>query len=155
MTRVLAVIGIVALLLYFRIPQRMNWDELRGFKGADRVEDAAKPFVDGLKPGSGEKPLPGGGKDKNRDESWMKQGCQKGSITGDARLTKADYNRYLSSRDLNADDPLQNGAVKPFCLHQDGAKVFIPDWLIERRYRLKITLAGEDVVEQVSGGQGT
>ncbi len=153
MTRILALIGILALLLYFRIPQRINWNELRGFKGADSVEDAAKPFLDGLKP-EGEKPLPGGKRDAPKDEGWMQTGCRKGTIVSGIRLSKPDYNRHLSASDLNADSPLQNGTVKPFCTHQDGAKVFIPDWLIDRKYRLKLTFSGADQVEQVTGGQG-
>lgn len=150
MTRVLALVGIVALLLYFRIPQRINWDELRGFKGADRVEDAAKPFLDGLKPE--EKPLSGGKKPED-DAPWMRSSCQLNSIRSGARLTKADYNRHRSASDLNADDPLQDDTVKPFCVHQDGAKVFIPAWLVDQRYRLKVTSNG-DRVERVGGGQG-
>lgn len=147
MTRVLALIGIVALLLYFRIPQRIDWNELRGFKGANRIEDAAKPFLDGLKPE--EKP---GSKKQESDAPWMRSGCQQNSIRSGARLTKADYNRHRSASDLNANDPLQDGTVKPFCLHQDGSRVFIPAWLMDRKYRLKLTQKGEDIVER---GQGT
>lgn len=147
MTRILAVVGILALLLYFRIPQRIPWDELRGFKGADSVEKAAQPLLDDLKPT--EKPLPTDKKSSQQDDKpWMRSQCQSHTITKDARLSKADYNRHLSSRDLQGSDPLQDGTIKPFCLLQDRTKVFIPDWLIDRKYRLKLTPKGEDFVEQ-------
>jgi hypothetical protein len=156
MTRVLALIGIVALLLYFQIPQRINWDELRGFKGADGVEKAAEPLIGGLQPQPGEKPLPKDQKSAGeQDASWMLTGCRPDTLTHGARLSKADYNRHLSSTDLNGSDPLQDGTVKPFCIHQDASKVFIPDWLIPRTYRLKLTARGEDVVEQATGKEGT
>lgn len=153
MTRVLALIGIVALLLFFRIPQRINWDELRGFKGANEVEQAAKPFLDELTP-KGENPLPRGDQSKaSQDADWMRSGCQTDTIASGARLTQADYHRHRSSHDLNATDPLQNGTLKPFCIHRDASRVFIPDWLIDRQYRLKLTPKGTDIVERI-GGQG-
>ena len=156
MTRVLALIGIVALLLYFQIPQRINWDELRGFKGADGVEKAAAPLLDGLQPKPGEKSLSSDKKSAGEaDAPWMRAGCRPDTITNGARLSKADYQRHLSSADLKASDPLQDGSVKPFCFYQDAAKVFIPDWLIQRSYRLKITQKGADVVEQSAGKEGT
>ena len=156
MTRVLALIGIVALLLYFQIPQRINWDELRGFKGADGVEKAAAPLLDGLQPKPSEKSLPSDKKSAGEpDAPWMRTGCRPDTITNGARLSKADYQRHLSSADLKASDPLQEGSVQPFCIHQDTSKVFIPDWLIQRTYRLKLTAKGGDVVEQATGKEGT
>jgi hypothetical protein len=148
MTRVLAVIGILALLLYFRIPQRIPWDELRGFKGADSVEKTAQPLLDDLKPKQEDKALPADETSSEKDAPWMRSQCQSHTITKGARLSKPDYNRHLSSRDLQGSDPLQDGTIKPFCLLQDRTKVFIPDWLIDRKYRLKLTPKGEDVVEQ-------
>jgi hypothetical protein len=128
MTRVLALIGIVALLLYFQIPQRINWDELRGFKGADGVEKVAAPLLDDLKPKAGESPLPSDKKSTGeRDADWMRAGCRPETISSGARLSKPDYQRHLSSSDLKANDPLQDGSIKPFCIHQDAARVFIPD----------------------------
>ena len=154
MTRVLALIGIVAILLFFRIPQRLNWNELRSFKGAEEVEKAAKPFTDGLNPKEESKPLP---KDessdppqKPKDETWMRTGCQTETIRAGARLSKADYNRHLAASDLHTRSPLLEGSVKPFCIHQDTTKVFIPEWLINRQYRMKVTADGEDRVEQRS-----
>jgi hypothetical protein len=156
MTRVLALIGIAALLLYFQIPQRINWDELRGFKGADGVEKAAAPLLDDLKPKEREKTLPGDKKSAGElDADWMRTGCRPETITSGARLSKADYHRHLSSADLKASDPLQDGSIQPFCIHQDASRVFIPDWLIPRTYRLKLTAKGVDVVEQATGKEGT
>jgi hypothetical protein len=143
MMRILALVGIAAIVLYFQIPQRINWNELRGFKGADAVEKAAQPLTESLKPRKEENLL---SKDeKPKDEPWMRKACRQSTIASGSRLTQADYNRHLSARDLQADDPLLNGTITPFCIHQDGSKVFIPDWLVERKYRLKLSDERDEV----------
>ncbi|KAM3099315.1 hypothetical protein ACKFKF_15290 [Phormidesmis sp. 146-12] len=143
MMRILALVGIAAIVLYFQIPQRINWSELRGFKGADVVEKAAQPLTESLKPREEEKsPLKD---EKLKDETWMRKDCRQGTIASGSRLTQAEYNRHLSARDLQADDPLLNGTIAPFCTHQDGSKVFIPDWLVKRKYRLKLSDRGDEV----------
>ncbi len=153
MSRVLALIGIVALMLFFRIPQRIPWDELRGFKGAADVEKAAQPLMEELMPKQSENALPKDPQPGMQDAAWMRSQCNK-LLSSVARLSKADYQRHLSASDLKASDPLQDGTIQPFCIHEDASRVFIPDWLKERRYRLRLTQQGEDIVEQIAGGPG-
>lgn len=44
-TSFLALVGIGAMVLYLRIPQRVDWQSLRGFKGADQVEQQAQQLL--------------------------------------------------------------------------------------------------------------
>lgn len=67
-------------------------------------------------------------------QSWMKKGCA-GAINSDARL---DFNAYtgLISGGESGNLPA------PFCKDSTGNNIYIPDWLIDKQIRFKVTPNG-------------
>lgn len=148
MRTVLALIGIAAILLYLRIPQRIDWESLRGFKGADGVQQFMEPITDDFNgvPQSAPTSASSSGKQKlaNFDQHWMKNQCNPTTIQSGRRMVKEEYQRHLVAKDMGSPSMLKN----PYCIHADGSKVFIPDWLVNEGFRLKVKVGEPDVIEK-------
>jgi hypothetical protein len=122
MQRLLALIGIAAILLYLRIPQRIDWEALRGFKGADETYRRVEPLLREFNP-KATRPNSEPIQPTGPDQSWMQSQCNPATIRPHTRMSKEEYRQHLTAKDLRGTDPLKS-EVPPYCIHADGSQVF-------------------------------